>query len=224
MRMLVLGKTQSGKSHWIYHYIYPQFLRSHFCIYIDPKPSTFVRPSKKGLQIYSIDQTTRKRFWMPIEMRPEEVRELILKPHLSTDFEDETDKLLWHVIGKKMSGHKDPVLIIIDEAHRFGSKHSFMASFGKIVKEGEAHNISTIIITQAPTEISNTLILNCEFLAMFGYSPQLVEYAKKNFQIDLDEKDIAWLKGQYHGIFYNWQNLHWIHSGMKKKIEARGEI
>jgi len=137
MRMLVLGKTQSGKSWWVYHKIYPQFQKSHFLIYLDPKPSLFVVPiTKLGLIIY---EGHLKHISKRIDLRiAKENRELILKPHLRKDFETEAMLLLDELIEKKASGEfEGKVLVVIDEAHRFGTKAKVMPEVSKIVKEGE---------------------------------------------------------------------------------------
>jgi hypothetical protein len=211
--MLVLGKTQSGKSYWVYHQVYPKFKKDHYLIFIDPKPSPYIQPiTQQGITIPTINLTPSLLHFFSRRVNLRKSQEIILKPHLRYDFENEARALLEHIIQIKAAGiHQGKILIVVDEAHRFGTKHKVLNPLSKIVKEGEAHGISTILITQHATEIADVMILNCEKVALFGYSPILLKYFERKLELELTEDQKQWLKkGQYRGYLYDYVELERI--------------
>jgi DNA helicase HerA-like ATPase len=73
------------------------------------------------------------------------------------------DTLFW-AGSRAISGKSQPLLIVIDEAHRFlpkdgvGSCHRILT---RISKEGRKYGVGLVIVTQRPSEIDGTVLSQC---------------------------------------------------------------
>lgn len=74
-----------------------------------------------------------------------------------------SDTLFW-AGGSPISGRSQPLLIILEEAHRIlptGSVSPAMRVTTQIAKEGRKHGIGLMIVTQRPTEIEPSILSQC---------------------------------------------------------------
>ena len=73
------------------------------------------------------------------------------------------DALFW-AEGLPVSGRAQPLLIVLDEAHRFlpekgeGSCHRILT---RVAKEGRKYGVGLIVVTQRPSEIDSTVLSQC---------------------------------------------------------------
>lgn len=208
MRYAILGKTQSGKTHWVYHYIYSRYPGTR--IFIDPKPSKYVLPTKpNGLRIPSITKLKK-----PLD-------EIILIPHFSYDFVTETRRLFQYIIKQKIKDNSTKrILVVVDEFHRFSTKHKALPELDKLINEGEAHGIDTIMIIQHANRLPDLYILNTEAVAIFGDRKILIDYLvdKIDFPIDSKHKLVkSHLSKDFHGIYWDYGKVSLIVPRSKKE-------
>lgn len=85
------------------------------------------------------------------------------------------DTLLW-ASNLAISGKIQPLLLVIDEAHRFipdgedGSCHRVVT---KVAKEGRKYGVGLMIVTQRPSEVDATVLSQCgTMIALRTTSPQ----------------------------------------------------
>lgn len=75
------------------------------------------------------------------------------------------DALLWG--GDSVSGRAQPLLIVLDEAHRFlpvvqeGSSTSCHRTLTQIAKEGRKFGVGLMVVTQRPSEVDGTILSQC---------------------------------------------------------------
>ena len=86
----------------------------------------------------------------------------------------------------KEPGIEAPYLIVLEEAHNYipqseGSKyHSVKQSIERIAKEGRKYGLSLMIVSQRPSEISETIFSQCNnFVAMRLTNPTDQQYVKR---------------------------------------------
>ncbi len=90
---------------------------------------------------------------------------------------------------KKQNGDNDiPLLLVYEEAHKYVPKSdlarfkSSRASIERIAKEGRKYGISLAIISQRPSELSETIFSQCNnFIAMRLTNPDDQNYVKRLF-------------------------------------------
>ena len=73
------------------------------------------------------------------------------------------DTLLW-AGSLAVSGKAQPLLIVVDEAHRFlpeGEDSSCHRILKRIAKEGRKYGVGLMVITQRPSEIDSTVLSQC---------------------------------------------------------------
>jgi hypothetical protein len=86
----------------------------------------------------------------------------------------------------KKSGEEFPFLLVLEEAHNYipkseGAKyHSVKKSIERIAKEGRKYGLSLMIVSQRPSEISETIFSQCNnFVAMRLTNPTDQQYVKR---------------------------------------------
>lgn len=86
----------------------------------------------------------------------------------------------------KQSGEEAPFLLVLEEAHNYipqseGAKyHSVKKSIERIAKEGRKYGLSLMIVSQRPSEISETIFSQCNnFVAMRLTNPSDQQYVKR---------------------------------------------
>jgi uncharacterized protein len=79
-----------------------------------------------------------------------------------------------------------PILIVYEEIHKYAPKSEFSKyqsareSIERIVKEGRKYGVSAMIVSQRPSEVSDTIFSQCNnFVAMRLTNPLDQEYIKK---------------------------------------------
>lgn len=77
-----------------------------------------------------------------------------------------------------------PVLIVFEEAHTYlsttGRSHAARKTVERIAKEGRKYGVSCMIVSQRPSEISETITAQCNnFVAMRLLNPNDQEYVRK---------------------------------------------
>lgn len=73
------------------------------------------------------------------------------------------DTLFW-AGGLPISGKLQPLLIVLDEAHRFlpeGGDSSCHRILGRVAKEGRKYGVGLMVVTQRPSEIDATVLSQC---------------------------------------------------------------
>lgn len=73
------------------------------------------------------------------------------------------DTLFW-AGSQPVSGRAQPLLIVIDEAHRFlpdGGDTSCQRILTKVAKEGRKYGVGVMVVTQRPSEIDATILSQC---------------------------------------------------------------
>ncbi|WP_375590603.1 ATP-binding protein [Hoeflea alexandrii] len=73
------------------------------------------------------------------------------------------DTLFW-AGSQPVSGRAQPLLIVIDEAHRFlpeGSDSSCQRILTKVAKEGRKYGVGLMVVTQRPSDIDATILSQC---------------------------------------------------------------
>lgn len=73
------------------------------------------------------------------------------------------DTLFW-AGSLEVSGRAQPLLIVVDEAHRFlpdGGESSCHRILTRIAKEGRKYGVGLAIVTQRPSEIDSTVLSQC---------------------------------------------------------------
>jgi DNA helicase HerA-like ATPase len=73
------------------------------------------------------------------------------------------DALFW-AGGLPVSGRAQPLLIVLDEAHRFlpeGGDSSCHRILTRVAKEGRKYGVGLIVVTQRPSEIDSTVLSQC---------------------------------------------------------------
>jgi hypothetical protein len=73
------------------------------------------------------------------------------------------DTLFW-AGASAIGGRAQPLMIVVDEAHRFipdGVESSAHRVLGKIAKEGRKYGVGLTVITQRPSEIDSTVLSQC---------------------------------------------------------------
>jgi uncharacterized protein len=85
------------------------------------------------------------------------------------------DTLFW-AGSLAVSGRAQPLLIVVDEAHRFlpeggaGSCHRIMT---RVAKEGRKYGVGLMVVTQRPSEVDATVLSQCgTMIALRTTSPQ----------------------------------------------------
>lgn len=88
--------------------------------------------------------------------------------------------------GIKEKGKEIPFLIVLEEAHNYipqseGAKYSSVKkSIERIAKEGRKYGLSLMIVSQRPSEISETIFSQCNnFIAMRLTNPNDQNYVKR---------------------------------------------
>lgn len=73
------------------------------------------------------------------------------------------DTLFW-AGSQPISGRTQPLLIVIDEAHRFlpeGGESSCQRILTKVAKEGRKYGVGVMVVTQRPSDIDATILSQC---------------------------------------------------------------
>lgn len=73
------------------------------------------------------------------------------------------DVLFW-ALDLPIGGRKQPLLIVLEEAHVFlpeGSDSAAHRTISKVAKEGRKYGIGLGVVTQRPTEIESTVLSQC---------------------------------------------------------------
>lgn len=73
------------------------------------------------------------------------------------------DALLW-ASGLAISAQAQPLLLVIEEAHRFlpeGPSNVAQRTVATIAKEGRKHGVGLMLVTQRPTELESTAMSQC---------------------------------------------------------------
>lgn len=73
------------------------------------------------------------------------------------------DTLFW-AGNSAVSGREQPLLIVVDEAHRFlpeGQDTSAHRALTRIAKEGRKYGVGLMVVTQRPSEIDATVLSQC---------------------------------------------------------------
>lgn len=73
------------------------------------------------------------------------------------------DTLFW-AGSQPVSGRAQPLLIVIDEAHRFlpeGGDTSCQRILTKVAKEGRKYGVGVLVVTQRPSDIDATILSQC---------------------------------------------------------------
>jgi hypothetical protein len=86
----------------------------------------------------------------------------------------------------KQATEEAPFLLVLEEAHNYipqseGAKyHSVKKSIERIAKEGRKYGLSLMIVSQRPSEISETIFSQCNnFVAMRLTNPSDQQYVKR---------------------------------------------
>ncbi len=92
----------------------------------------------------------------------------------------------FHHKSIKKAGEEVPVLLVLEEAHNYipqseGAKYkSVKKSIERIAKEGRKYGLSLMIVSQRPSEISETIFSQCNnFVAMRLTNPTDQQYVKR---------------------------------------------
>jgi DNA helicase HerA-like ATPase len=92
----------------------------------------------------------------------------------------------FHYKSIKSDTNEIPFLLVLEEAHNYipqsqGSKyHSVKKSIERIAKEGRKYGLSLMIVSQRPSEISETIFSQCNnFVAMRLTNPTDQQYVKR---------------------------------------------
>lgn len=92
----------------------------------------------------------------------------------------------FHYKNFKEEGNEVPFLLVLEEAHNYipqsqGAKyHSVKKSIERIAKEGRKYGLSLMIVSQRPSEISETIFSQCNnFVAMRLTNPTDQQYVKR---------------------------------------------
>lgn len=98
------------------------------------------------------------------------------------------DTLFW-AGSLGMSGKSQPLLIVVDEAHRFlpeggdGSCHRILT---RVAKEGRKYGVGLTVVTQRPSEVDKTVLSQCgTMIALRTTSPQDRSHVAAAFPDDL---------------------------------------
>ena len=73
------------------------------------------------------------------------------------------DALFWGM-GLAVGGRLQPLLVVVDEAHRFLPGHSGGAAasiFSKVAKEGRKYGVGLLVVTQRPSDIDHAVLSQC---------------------------------------------------------------
>lgn len=74
------------------------------------------------------------------------------------------DSLFWAGEDSPISGRNQPLLIVLDEAHRFIPEKGESAAhrtLSRIAKEGRKYGVGLLVVTQRPSEIDGTVVSQC---------------------------------------------------------------
>ncbi|MGO9958214.1 MAG: ATP-binding protein [Solirubrobacteraceae bacterium] len=99
----------------------------------------------------------------------------VVAPIVGTMLRIVYDALFW---GMKLpvGGRRQPLLVILDEAHRFlpvGSDTPAHRAFSRIAKEGRKYGVGLMIVTQRPSDIDAAVLSQCgTMLALRMTNPQ----------------------------------------------------
>jgi hypothetical protein len=99
----------------------------------------------------------------------------VVAPIVGTMLRIVYDALFW---GMKLpvGGRRQPLLVILDEAHRFlpeGSDSPAQRAFSRIAKEGRKYGVGLMIVTQRPSDIDAAVLSQCgTMLALRMTNPQ----------------------------------------------------
>ena len=92
----------------------------------------------------------------------------------------------FHYKSIKKNSNEIPYLLVLEEAHNYipqsqGAKyHSVKKSIERIAKEGRKYGLSLMIVSQRPSEISETIFSQCNnFVAMRLTNPTDQQYVKR---------------------------------------------
>lgn len=92
----------------------------------------------------------------------------------------------FHYKAAKQAGQEAPFLLVLEEAHNYipqsqGAKYSAVKkSIERIAKEGRKYGLSLMIVSQRPSEISETIFSQCSnFIAMRLTNPTDQNYVKR---------------------------------------------
>lgn len=92
----------------------------------------------------------------------------------------------FHYKSVKSDGDEVPFLLVLEEAHNYipqteGSRYSSVKkSIERIAKEGRKYGLSLMIVSQRPSEISETIFSQCNnFVAMRLTNPSDQQYVKR---------------------------------------------
>ncbi|HEY4942387.1 MAG TPA: ATP-binding protein [Rhizomicrobium sp.] len=98
------------------------------------------------------------------------------------------DSLFW-AAGLAIGGRRQPLLIVLDEAHRFlpdGKDTSSHRILTRVAKEGRKYGVGLMIVTQRPSEIDGTVLSQCgTMISLRTTSPKDRERVSASFPDDL---------------------------------------
>jgi uncharacterized protein len=99
----------------------------------------------------------------------------VLSPVVGTMLRIVYDALFW-AMKLAVGGRQQPLLVILDEAHRFlpeGGDTAAHRACSRIAKEGRKYGVGLMIVTQRPSDVDSTVLSQCgTMLALRMTNPQ----------------------------------------------------
>jgi uncharacterized protein len=131
-----------------------------------------------------------------------------LNTHMASFATKTYAKLLYHYVTLLKSRASMPIHFFIEEAHRFikqGEETVYGENiFQKISKEGRKYGVMLTLISQRPTELSETILSQCSSFLLFRTNhPRDLEYMKRaipNINTDIIEKQRSIQPGYCVGL------------------------
>lgn len=84
------------------------------------------------------------------------------------------DALFW-AVDLPISGRRQPLLVILEEAHLFlpeGQQSAAQRTLAKVAKEGRKYGVGLMLVTQRPTELDSTVLSQCGTMIALRLSNQ----------------------------------------------------
>jgi hypothetical protein len=221
--MIITGKKRDGKSRYAV-YVFNKFRGP--AIYIDPK----------GKDTYSenyFDESIVK--YKATDIKEGLLHHAVLRYLPGSDldlFVEETCKIIDWVINWKLKYPRTSLLIVLDEAYFFMTRHKALKEITRLIQGCSGLNISWILINPQYNDIPRTFFMQCDYLTLYTYHPVIIEYFQERLHQDITEDMIKHMDVQYNGLIFDWTHVYGLlrdysmvtfPEGVERQIHGDGE-
>jgi len=198
---LVTGKTQDGKSFYVWHEIFLPF----------PGPSLYFDP--KGYDAYMVGPGVEVRYTLK-EIQEKPANKILFRAKMGVDpaiFNTEAEKVLAYLVEWKRMYPGSPLLVVVDEAQRFMNKAGMSLGIDMIVQTCAGMGISCCIICPDKSQCPPQLFFQSPYVIFFTGHPTLYLYLEERLATHIPDIAKQHIMQKYHGICYDWESLYLIY-------------